>query len=234
MRKLAIASTVAISAGLLTVSAQADTIDLSYQGLHFSNSLTANTNYGHFYAGAMNFKEIGGDEQELITFCMEVTQIVQSQATYSMTDLADTPGSISGGMGDYRAGLLQSLYDSHYDDALSSRTESSAFQMAVWEIVYEDDVSIGQNFTLDVSDGDGFQVSGGSVVQQHDGMNVSAVDLANAWLSDLSWTGVTTLRGLKSTTGQDQITMIPLPAPIVLGGLGLISLPVLRRRLQRA
>lgn len=239
--KLGICAIVAASALLAGGTASAQNIDLSYGGLHFgnSNTLTAQTNYGHFYAGAMDWTVTGGGESygfnvgdQITTFCTEVTQTVQANTDYGFTELDQAPNS-SGGMGEERAGLVQSLYDNYFSEALNSAFESAAFQIAIWEIVYESSTDAGGDLVLDASTGPGFRVTGGSADNFSFAFGMSALDLANEWLSTLTSTEVTTLLALTSGSAQDQILLVPLPAPILMAGLGLLAVPVLRRRFAR-
>ena len=50
-----------------------------------------------------------------------------------------TVGQLGAPMGSFRAGLIQELFDNHYATAVNGTTaKAAAFQVAVWEIVYED------------------------------------------------------------------------------------------------
>lgn len=220
-----------------TVASAAD-LDLNWDGMYFGgSSLTAKSSItsGTFYAGAMNWSEVGNAANTYTTFCTEVNQVVKDPSSFDYVDLSDAPDTL-GGMGDYRAGLVQGLYNGFYSQALASRTESAAFQIAIWEIVYESGVTSGGSYTLDTAAG-GFKITGGSSTVEKDSFGMSAVGLANQWLASLtSSLNVTTLTGLTSSDAQDQIiiTPIPLPAPIMLGGLGLLCLPVARRMVRRS
>ncbi len=87
----------------------------------------------------------------LIAFCIELTQHVGYNNNYTYTikavEDAPLPGSnpIPGtsGMGAVKAAHLTELYDRFYTDSptdalYTSGTEAAAFQLAIWEIVYED------------------------------------------------------------------------------------------------
>lgn len=226
---------------MLGGTASAD-IGLSYDGLYFGNgnSLTAQTNYGHFYAGAMSWTVTGGGESlgysvgdQITTFCTEITQSVQSHTIYDFTEVDQAPNS-NGGMGEERAGLIQDLYNNHFSEAMSSAFHSAAFQIAIWEIVYETSSDSEGNLNLDASSGPGFRVTGGSADNFNVAFGMSALDLANNWLNGLTSVELTTLLALTSGSGQDQIILIPLPTPVMMAGLGLLALPLVRRRLWRA
>ena len=234
MRKVfAVAAAAAI--GITTASSMASSITLNQvgqNGLFFGNSsLTANTTLsGTIYVGAFTWQDSGGNDY--LTFCTELAQQTNNPTTFDFNDVADAPVP-GGGMGEYRAGLIQSLYDNHYGSAFSSRTESAAFQLAIWEIVHETGVEEGGSYDLNVAVGD-FRVTGGNVQNEQDGFGQSAVSLANTWLSGLSSVDVTTLVALTNEQYQDQILLIPLPAPVLMAGIGLLAVPLVRRKLMRS
>lgn len=241
MRKgycVAIVGAAAMTMGGLSSTASANTIDLSFDGLVFGNSsLTARStlNSSNFYAGAMQWSEIGNPGNSFTTFCLEVTQLVSSTSTYTITSLAGEldpiPTLDSGGMGETRARLMQSLFDNHYGSALNSAFESAAFQLAVWEIVYEDTLDQSGDVMFDVTSGT-HRITGGSVLNNNSMLGLSAVDQANIWLNGLSDTDVTTLQALTSGNSQNQVRMIPLPGPAGMAMAGLLGLAAVRRRRQ--
>ena len=235
---------VLLAAGMLTGYATADSISMSYDGLAFGQIGAAGvstptlvgtvrlngTNFNS-YVGAMNWSSGSGSFH---TFCTELTQTVATSGSvsYDMVHLADAPQP-GAGMGEERAGFVQNLYDTYGHLRVGSRTESAAFQLAIWEIVHEGDTG-----SLNVLAGD-LKVTGhaghasSSVLNAHDGFGMSAAALANTWLASLLSVQVTTLRALVNDVHQDQIVVIPLPAPVLMAGLGLLAVPVLRRRIVR-
>ena len=146
-------------------------------------------------------------------------------------------------MGDVRAGLIGELFALAWGDAsdLSSGDpaqdliEAAAFQLALWEIVYEYGVDGGEDGafvpgSLDVESGDTY-FTGGWFLSD-------ALDLAQYWLDMLAGDVPPPpgMVGYGSPGAQDQVTMmvVPLPAPLALAGVGLLGVVFGRRRLARA
>ena len=183
------------------------------------------------------------------TFCSELTEFISPGTTYTYNSSAieDMPshGQIGAPMMAFRAGLLQELFDNHWahatngtsDTIYSDTIEAAAFQVAVWEIVYEDrllEVGSGGGTPLSVALNAGFDsfiISNNSLV----------IELADMWLDALNGDVLagTSLFGFASDSSesigsQDQMAyFIPLPAPFWLAGMGLLGIMIGRKRLRR-
>lgn len=134
----------------------------------------------------------------------------------AVSDLPDVAGNAT------KLSKIQELYDRYYDVATDAE-KGAAFQLALWEILYDPDANnlASGNFTA-IGPGD-----------------PSSIGIAQGWLNtigdgsipdiDKKWD----LVGLYSPTAQDQIVpQQPIPAPagvvlLVIGAAGLIA----RRRL---
>jgi len=175
------------------------------------------------------------------TFTAELTGFVMPGETYSYESVAveDMPGNAaSSALGAFRAGLIQNLFDNHYTESVNGSTlQAAAFQVAVWEIGYEDRLAeFGSGggpplSELLAADADTFIISDDSAV----------VDLANAWLDELTGTVLNSrligFGSMTETLGPDLISMsvviVPLPAPFWLAGIGLSAVVVARKKLRR-
>jgi hypothetical protein len=178
------------------------------------------------------------------TYCIDLIQDVYFGCTYTFNEGAlsggPNPGAYpngqTGGMGTAKADEIDELYGSHYAATLASGQtgddDRQAFQLAIWNIVYDTDTS--------VSDGSGsFYVASG--------VDTNAINTANSWLveaanpanQDLDATNVI---GLFAENGaQDQVALggptpdrltpagVPLPSSAAMGGALLAGAMVIAR-----
>ncbi|MHC4810271.1 MAG: hypothetical protein ACYTEV_07875 [Planctomycetota bacterium] len=248
--RLTIATTLA---GLAHGSASA--IDLQYTGvqsLGTYGTVTADGSHRHVYAGRMRFTVTSSDHaaftsgSTIDTFCVDIRQSVTFastgyelhsnalDATIGDRGIADLPvihDPAAPGMGDVRAMAVSALYEQRFLEATGSDAlKSSAFQLALWEIIFEPATAGGGIGTLNLSSGEGtFRVTSG---------DMTARSLAQTWLDEISmseFTGVSdTLVGFASPAFQDQLTVVvPLP-PAAWGGLlGLAAAGIARRRWRK-
>lgn len=187
-----------------------------------------------------------GFSSPLATFCVELNQSISANNSYTYT--IDTNLAAMPTIGTtVKANQIEELWGRYYDPnwanpAFAGSLQSTAFQLALWELVYDG----GSNLNLTSGN---FQSKSGSVSNTG-----TATGLAASWLSSLSSTGSNAaafntrfngydLVGLTNGTRQDQITMIqpppptqhgPVPAPpaVILAGIGFIGL-VGRARMTR-
>ena len=213
-------------------------LSLTGQGITYAYNDGEDNFAGNTTAGIFTWQVVStnGDDftvgQTFQSFCVELLQNVNTGGTYDyeIVDPSVVPspnGDLDSGMSDGQAAMISSLFDQHWDDATDgSSLNAAAFQIAVWEIIYE-----GEN----VNYGDGQAAATGLSTQ--DGWftatnNNGATDLADQWLAGLFNNGIAAaLTGFFSETQQDQITIVPLPAPVALAGLGLLGVALGRRRM---
>lgn len=246
---LAVLAMVAASVGGMATSAMA--IDLTYTGVQslgtYRVSMPTNIEK-HVFAGRMSFTVSASSDprfatgSSIFTFCTDLEQsAVGSPRTYEFySNLDDTPAGDRGiddlptpgspPMGMAKAQAVSALYQSRFLEATTGGSlKASAFQLALWEIVFEPASGTGLG-TLDLSSGEGtFRVTQG---------DASATGLAQQWLDEIA--GMTLgpvsdqLIGFGSSIAQDQITIIPIPLPgaAAMAAIGLAGGGIARRRLR--
>jgi len=218
---VAISSLVAATCG----SALAvDTVRATFNSVTPSVYCEFSTNSGGSWtgtlAGSMNWTRdnvtpgtYAGLQGNFSTFCIEVTQYVAFGGTYTY-DVTNTPNAPTPDinfnlpMGNAKAAQLSELFGRYYN-SLVSNTDFSAFQMSVWEIVYDNGSSVNAGV---------FQIRNA----------VPEETLANQWLGTLDGSGpmMGGLFALSNREVQDQI--VPGPGALALAGAG--GLLVTRRR----
>ena len=208
----------------LQAAGHADTVDVKFLGLKGGS---IQTNLGSGGAGAFKWEKLSGsslpfeDGSHFLSFCIDIFEHVKTgPRTYNVVDPSDAPNSMM--MGSAKAELMSHWFGAYYKGHSWNdwtKNEARAFQMGVWEIVYEDLNLIG-----DLSN-DSFFIDGPESVRA----------TSQSWFDDASWrTGKTLqLLAMSSPSGdatdrmQDQIVVVPVPAALTAGlpllaGLGLI------------
>lgn len=218
-----LATTLALLAAC--AGAQAAPITLSGYSLGSENINTSMSNtvaVGQFKGTA----DLGTGARDFLTFCTEISQGFNWNTSYDYSLVAN--GSARG-FSDSQADLLGRLYT--VAGAIDSKTKSVAFQLSVWEILYDSSNRLSLNsgnFLLD---------SGGS----------SAVrSQASTWLTGLA--GVSSnyqVQRLYSANAQDLIfathkptpdasNQVPEPASWALGLTALAAMALVRRRTRKS
>lgn len=218
-------------------SALADTVAATHTGVSpsvvFYYQLDGSVRATH--AGIYNYERVGGDYNPLLSgdfvaFCIEINQPARMTRTYSYTveELEDAPvpgvGAGNGlGMGAAKALEIQKLWAKYYDQAILSANNAAAFQIAIWEIIYDGDLSLSAG---------GFRARYPSL---------APVVTAQNWLKNLTWSGaLPDLRALSSPTAQDQVFLAPpqpaptvVPLPAAAWGGALLLLAIILQNIRR-
>jgi hypothetical protein len=129
------------------------------------------------------------------TYCIDLLQDINFGNTYTydvkpLASGAPQPGAylansgIGSPMGSVRAADITKLYDLHYAQTLggvSDNTNRTAFQLAIWNLVY-DNSNNGPDASVSNLSGNFFvpNVSGNAIAQ-----NGPEITTANAWLADV-------------------------------------------------
>lgn len=211
IRKLAGIASVIMALG--AADASADTLQLTGWNPYDGSVGQVNvTGFGTESAG-----RLGGllNGVSFTTYCSQLNQSIGFGSSYTDYSVVATDGA--GGFTATQATALGKLFTFAASSVVDHVT-SAAFQLAVWEIVYETTGS--------------YSASGGTFM----GTDVTAgvVAQANIYLAGISTITTSTynIQRLVSPTRQDMVyaTLIPEPATMALMGAGLLLLGYRQRR----
>jgi hypothetical protein len=199
--------------GLVSVAgvAGADTVTGTLNNVSPARIVGINYNgssLGQAYAGVMNWQGVGTNGHDLngsfTSFCIDLTQDVylNQSYTYTVAGIADAPNPLpptapvgATGMGLSSAQRIEKLYALEYDNIGTDNDRGAAFQLAIWEMLFD------TGPTLDVTTGL-FNTTGASA---------NVITLANQFVSAAIAPGAMTfhhaLLALTSPTTQDQIVL---------------------------
>ena len=181
--------------------------------------------------GGLVFEQVGGSPvlpSPLYANCIEIFQdLTPNQIiSFDLTDieLAPVPGQAvptpitAGPMGATKAALLQELYSRTYSDNLSD-AERAAFQLAIWEIVYDGDLNVVAPYG---------KLYGYSNMYQSQSLTALAQSYLNAVALDDNFMPIDGLTALVNDDYQDIAIIVPeslvVPLPgAVWGGLALLG-----------
>ncbi len=184
-------------------------------------TLTDPARNGNVPAGAFSLNPPAGE----IAYCIDLAQTISFGTLY--TDYTKSSLAADGVLSSLRKGEIAQLFHGFYTTSLLNSTNSAAFQLALWEILFE------TGSTLDV-DGAHGGTRGVNYASNPDTPG-SVIAIADAWLAGLGAfsTDTTGLYTYRSEWHQDQIVYHRTPEPptwiILCAGLGLIALLARRR-----
>lgn len=164
-------------------------------------------------------------------------------STVALTDVPDAPPS-QPSMGPVKAALVQDLYNRYYA-SVSTSVQARAFQIAILEITGERWTAPGAFTTAAQIVAQirtvGFNTLEAGQFRARSTNSVNVADMAAVYsqamtyLLGLGGVSGTSFRsaailGLTSGSAQDQLLLVPIGAPGIIAGLGLVGVVALRRR----
>jgi len=209
-------------------------VGVKYDASKNWDSATA-TSFGNITAGQLEFTVFG---KTYLNYCVQLFEGLPQgvNADWCVTDVASVPDAppAPGPMGALIASLVQDLYARFHQSVQDSidSVQTAAFQVAIWELTHE-------NFTANATVADvldEISLENGAFQQHKNAANQLVFDAANAMLAQLADGGLKSLGvnlfGLTHETYQDQLVVVPIPAPVLMAGLGLLGAVALRRRMK--
>ena len=214
----------------LSASAGASTIEALFvkvtPWMWFEYSADGGANYVEEIVGQYRWTRTGGDhagppQGEFFSFCIEISQnvVYQQVHRFDVVDLADAPQpggmGVGAGMGQDKADLLRELWARRIGDVVGPQT-AAAFQIGVWEVVYDDGLSLAE----------------GSFRARYPAL--PEVALAQSWLDGLTGNGpFAPLMAMSSPEYQDHLILVPLPSAVWGGAVLLAAMAIVTRRASR-
>lgn len=232
----------AIAACAVAASASASTLQLNYSGQGFGSTVNVSFNNGMGATASHNgfAGQLKWNNGTVTTYCVELGQFTGNYLfNVTSVDNVPSPGPGStGAMNATKANLIRDLFYRAYS-SVNSNIAGAAMQVAIWEIAFE---NITETTNLD--DAKSQLLASGNWASQGWFKSVAGndnqTDINNAVtalfqsLGTGGWVLDCGPAGLTHPTGQDQLIMIPVPAPALLAGLGLIGAVAVRRRMTKA
>ncbi len=218
MKTAATLATVAVAA--FAGTSLADTVNATFTGVSPGQSVTMRLNGNNINtsAGAFNFLRsasspgtLAGFAPTFQGFCIDLTEYVQVNHQYSWSThaLADSPTSSAGPMGAANALAMGRLFATRFNGLATASNQAqayAAFQIAVWEIVFDSG--------LDLNDGSLKCTSAPA----------GTIALAQSWLNSLGtgagWNLIAIDDEPGTAQGHQGYVLVPAPGAAALMGLG--------------
>jgi hypothetical protein len=238
--------------------AQADTVTLYFDHITSQSvQTTFNGNPATFTPGPYYWKNPPSAlNANTATFCVQLDQFITLNSTYTFqkSSLANMPTIGNQTKADYITELYGRYYNTAWNNpGFAGSTASAAFQLALWELIYDGPVSPSNKGNLDLSSGifkdtadapatplaQKYLTGGGGYVALSGDTSQFAKNLAGYDLIGL--TDVTPPSGAQAVQQgiQDQLVLtpktpgVPAPAGVWLAGAGLVALIGRGRFLRR-
>jgi hypothetical protein len=199
----------AVLAAFVALPAAATTVNATYNGpVSGFRTVTVSTGpvTGSYSAGAFDMTDtLVGGLGDFEAFCLDLENTLRTPATYSFTN---APFSNTFTLGDAED-RVQAVFDSSYGSLdTSDAIQSAAMQLALWEVIYDDD------FVL--STGTFIATAGGNVTTAANAILAAADGYAGPKMFNLTY-----LESTGTPQSQNLVTASAIPLPA--GGLLLLT-----------
>jgi hypothetical protein len=190
------------------------------------------------------------NQQIVNTFCVELTNhgtdstpAVGGTATFRVGDLSELPGLTSSPISPDQVGAIKALYGNNYDfandratgtGALAQNFENAAFQLALWELLYDSGNTnlSGGNFSLANGPNDVYAPIKAEAASMLNNLNGGLAKYDSSGYQVVALLSPSGVKGSGETDFQNQITVQPVSAPqavpappaLMLAGIGVIGL----------
>jgi hypothetical protein len=246
MKKLSLLASAAVVSAAMAMSGSARADTFSYQGTNVfngggkSNVTTKIVDYDAVAPGdqgdttstqAGGFRLTNGTDN-FIAWCLDVLDTLGNNQTYTptVTPFDDYP------LGQERIDNIQKLFNTAYSgvdltNSAAGNVQSAAFQVALWEIVYE----APDATSFDVNSGNFFLQSASTAVKNQANNYLLGLGGSNTSNYQLTFWESDSLLPKPKPDRQDLVTatVVPLPPAILMLLSGLLGLGFLSRRRSR-
>lgn len=217
MLKNSVLSALLLAVSVLSATARANTVDLSYlsPNTYVSTNVSVNGHTSTYWMGSANLSI--SDVGTVVGFCVDPFQPASSTPYQYQSSALDASDFISGD-GDNRFTNAQKLFDNAYA-SLANAEQTAGFRLALWEIFHDD---------LNTSTG---------IISAAGDPSTGMLAAANTFLGALSGWNTSGAYNL-TFYGNDQLqdflvaspSAVPVPAALPLLASGLLGFGVMRRR----